>query len=54
MREANKITIELEYDEEAKLWSAVMPEQEYVSSCGKTPQDATKNIWEAYELYFEE
>ena len=48
-----KIRVELEYDPEAKGWSAVCPELPGCISGGDTEEEALENIKEAIELYLQ-
>ena len=51
--EAMKFRIVLEYDAEAKAFSAVCPELPGCASAGDTEEEARRNIKEAIELYLE-
>ena len=51
--EAMKFRIVLEYDAEAKAFSAVCPELPGCASAGDTEEEARRNIREAIELYLE-
>jgi predicted RNase H-like HicB family nuclease len=46
-----KFRIVLEYDAEAKAFSAVCPELPGCASAGDTEEEARRNIKEAIELY---
>jgi predicted RNase H-like HicB family nuclease len=46
-----KLRIVLEYDDEARAWSAVCPELPGCASAGDTKEQAIENIREAIELY---
>jgi predicted RNase H-like HicB family nuclease len=48
-----KFRIVLEYDAEAKAFSAVCPELPGCASAGDTEEEARRNIKEAIELYQE-
>ena len=41
----------LEFDEEARAWSAVCPELPGCASAGDTREDALANVREAIDLY---
>jgi predicted RNase H-like HicB family nuclease len=43
----------LEWDEEAKSYSATCPELNHVSSCGDTETEAIENLKEAIQLFLE-
>ncbi len=43
----------LEWDEEAKAFSATCPELNYISSCGDTKEEAIENLKEAIQLLLE-
>jgi predicted RNase H-like HicB family nuclease len=49
--EAMKFRVVLEYDAEAKAFSAVCPELPGCASTGDTEEEARRNIKEAIELY---
>lgn len=49
--EGMKFRIVLEYDPEAKAFSAVCPELPGCASAGDTEEEAKRNITEAIELY---
>jgi predicted RNase H-like HicB family nuclease len=44
------IRVLLEYDDDAKAYSASCPELNFVSSCGKTKEEAVTNLKEAIKL----
>jgi len=46
-----KFRIVLEYDEDARAFSAVCPELPGCASAGDTEEEARRNIKEAIELY---
>jgi predicted RNase H-like HicB family nuclease len=48
-----KFRIVLEYDAEAKAFSAVCPELPGCASAGDTEEEAGRNIKEAIELYLQ-
>jgi predicted RNase H-like HicB family nuclease len=43
----------IEWDEEAKAFSATCPELNFVSSCGDTKEEAIDNLKEAIDLFLE-
>jgi predicted RNase H-like HicB family nuclease len=49
--EAMKFRVVLEYDAEAKAFSAVCPELPGCASAGDTEEEARQNIKEAIQLY---
>lgn len=51
--EVMKFRVELEFDPEAKSWSAVCPELPGCASCGDTKDEALANIKEAIALHLE-
>ena len=48
-----KFRIVLEYDAEAKAFSAVCPELPGCASAGDTEQESRRNVKEAIELYLQ-
>lgn len=44
------IRVVIEYDDEAKAYSATCPELNFVSSCGETKDEAVANLKEAIQL----
>jgi predicted RNase H-like HicB family nuclease len=48
-----KFRVVLEYDEEARAFSAVCPELPRCASAGDTEEEARQNIKEAIALYLE-
>jgi predicted RNase H-like HicB family nuclease len=48
-----KFRVVLEYDSEAKAFSAVCPELPGCASAGDTEEEARRNIKEAIELYLQ-
>ena len=45
-----KIRVLLDWDEEAKAFSAVCPELNWIGSQGESREDAVRNLREAIEL----
>ena len=48
-----KFRVLIEFDPEAKRWSAVFPELPGCASAGDTEEEAIQNAREALELWFE-
>jgi predicted RNase H-like HicB family nuclease len=48
-----KIRVILDWDEEAKAFSATCPELNFISSCGDTEEEAIENLKEAINLMLE-
>lgn len=48
-----QIRVLLEWDEEAKAYSATCPELNFISSCGDTKEEALSNLKEAINLLIE-
>jgi predicted RNase H-like HicB family nuclease len=48
-----KLRLLVEFDPEAKRWSAVFPELPGCASAGDTEEEAVRNAREALELWFE-
>ncbi|MGH2412210.1 MAG: type II toxin-antitoxin system HicB family antitoxin, partial [Microcystaceae cyanobacterium] len=47
------VRVILEWDEEAKAFSATCPELNFISSCGDTKEEAIENLKEAIHLLLE-